>query len=626
MRMQIIKRCVFLGVISIVVLLLWKISICETTAPIEQWTEDGWFEGEGSQIREIRMYVEPLIDEEITDPLSCVISIQDEEGHTIWEKEYIDLEVTARERVLLEEYERGKGIDLGIGKYQITNSLSQDETLKVTHKIYTYNGNYYRLFLMCAVTALLFLAVVLILTMRKSGKYLVPVNFFTALVFMGILFSMIMPPLTVPDEESHFLEAYELSSKMMFSDVQDEYGNLYMRKTDRDSITYLHNASTIGRWYADFWEPVNVDEIVTYAGWSSVSATTPSYAYFLPALGISLARILKVNGHCLLLAGRLFNLLGTAMIMAIALYLVPFSKMYFAILLLLPETVYLVASYSYDAVNFALCFLLVAYFFYMIADGKKVRKQNLIIFFLIFLIMLPIKLVYASFGGLILLIPRNQINLNRKVIITVGALGALGIILLAIMRWSDIVALLNGLEYNTVETQRVSLSYVLENPHSVFRVFVNNLLENTDAYLKGMLGEFVGRERYEIRLDISNLPIWMMLVLSVLMALGISHGKDADVKRWQKAWIAVIGMCSTLLIFFSIYLANNVVTDQTIRSVQGRYFLPLLLLIPAFISQRADVTEKELVEKINWYMVIAVGINIIAIFLQLKHLTVYYYG
>lgn len=68
---------------------------------------------------------------------------------------------------------------------------------------------------------------------------------------------------------------------------------------------------------------------------------------------------------------------------------------------LLPEVIYLAASYSYDALNFALCFLAISYFFYMIHGGKQVKVGNLLIFLGVVLIMIPIKLVYAPLLGLV---------------------------------------------------------------------------------------------------------------------------------------------------------------------------------------------------------------------------------
>ena len=317
----------------------------------------------------------------------------------------------------------------------------------------------------------------------------------------------------------------------------DEYGNRIMRETDADSITYLHNAASIGRWYATFGEPADAEEMTVITKRTGVPTTTPLYAYVLPSMGVTLARLCKMNGHWLLLMGRLFNLCGTAAIMAFALFLLPGAKKYFCVLGLLPEVIYILASYSYDALNLALCFLSVAYFFYMIDEGKKVTIRNILIFVGIVFLMIPIKLVYAPLLGLLLLIPREQLSVNKKMIIAAGALGACAVGALLVSRWRDIVVLLRGINYNE-DGNAVSLAYILENPRSVLFVLLNDIEFNFDYYIKSMLGEFVGRDRFEgkFEFDLVYLPLWMNMLLGLLLGFGINRERKAENKPWKRVW------------------------------------------------------------------------------------------
>ena len=60
-----------------------------------------------------------------------------------------------------------------------------------------------------------------------------------------------MPPLGVPDEEAHFLEAYGLSNTLLGKEVkQDNY--VLLDEADKDSIIYLHDISSISEWYDSF--------------------------------------------------------------------------------------------------------------------------------------------------------------------------------------------------------------------------------------------------------------------------------------------------------------------------------------------------------------------------------------
>ena len=132
----------------------------------------------------------------------------------------------------------------------------------------------------------------------------------------------------------------------------------------------------------------------------------------------------------------------------------------------------------------------------MIDEGKKVTIRNILIFVGIVFLMIPIKLVYAPLLGLLLLIPGEQLSVNKKMIIAAGALGACAVGALLVSRWRDIVVLLRGINYNE-DGNAVSLAYILENPRSVLLVLLNDIEFNFDYYIKSMLGEFVGRDRLD---------------------------------------------------------------------------------------------------------------------------------
>lgn len=622
-KMDILKRVLFFLLIGFALFIMWKISISGGITPEEQWTKDGWFEVDGRPVRGIRMYVEPITNEGIGEIEEFTIWITSENGNKVWEKTYHQIPIVINEVNILEEYERGEGIEIEDGKYQIHNTLTKDSNISVSHKIMMYDGSYRGFYGICVTIALLFLAIILAITMCKNGKCQLAVAYFVALVLMGTLFTVIMPPLTVPDEESHFFVAYDLSNRIMHQEETDIYGNRIMRETDKDSITYLHNAASIRRWYATLLEPVDVDKMTVNSKWASVSPTTPGYTYFAAALGISFARICKMNGHWLLLMGRLLNLLVVAAIMAVGLHLVPFAKKYFCILGLLPEVVYLAASYSYDALNLALCFLAFAYFFYMISGDKKVKLFHLAIFVGIIIIMIPIKLVYILFLGLLILVPIEKLQINKKALAGIGSIAIACVVFFLIMRWKDVVVLLNGLDYNTEEVH-VSLRYILENPKTAIYVLINNFMQNIDYYVCSIAGEFVGRDRYEVLLDLAYLPQWMMIVIGILLAMGIYTEEKADLSIGKKLWVIVISAGSCLLIWLSMYLANNTVDMNIIHGVQGRYFLPILLLLPALFGKKEQIVSCKECDRNN-YIIFAVGIDIIAIFVQLQHLIVDYY-
>lgn len=629
MKKQFIKRVLFFLLVAGMLLSIWKLSLKDCVAPVEQRTRDEWFLGEGAQIRGLRVLLEKQVEMQLPEQTDMTVWITDEEGKTIWEKTYRDVPVRMNEVITLEEFEREKGIPVQAGRYQIHNSLER-ENLLITYKIYTYNGSYQQRYFVSMALALAFLAVILFMTLKSDGKRSFAVHYFVSFILLGILFSAIMPPLSVPDEESHFYNAYELSSKLMGQKAHDEHGNHIMRRTDKNSVNYLHNAASIGYWYDSFWDCDGLEEMVLGTKRTTVSSTTPDYAYLFSAVGISLARILKMNGHLLILMGRFFNLLAIAAMMAFSVYLIPIGKKFYCVAGLLPEVIYLAASYSYDGLNFALCFLAVAYFFYMIADEKQVTMKNLLIFLCMVLLMIPIKLVYAPFLGLVFLIPPRQLAIDKRLLVSAGVFGILGAGFLLIIRNQDIIVLLKGLDYNSTEEKTaVSLSYMLHNPGSAIFVFASDLMDRFNYYLNSVTGEFVGSARTEglYELNTSYLPEWMLIAIGILMALGIySDTQQNTLKLRQRAWVGLLAMASCFLFLLSMYLANNTTDMNNIHGVQGRYFLPVLWLLPIIFGQeRKGLAEAGQEQGKNTYLLLMVGMNMVAIFVRYLHLAVTYY-
>ena len=264
----------------------------------------------------------------------------------------------------------------------------------------------------------------------------------------------------------------------------------------------------------------------------------------------------------------------------------------------------------------------------MIHEGKQVKVGNLLIFFGIVLIMIPIKLVYAPLLGLVFLIPRKRLQINKWVIIGTGLAGVVGAVGLVVVRYQDIVVILKGLAYNTMEGERVSIKYMLENPRNALFVFSYNIMSNFDYYIKSILGEFVGRDRYEVLLDIAYLPDWLMMLTTGLLAMGIYTDGKNELTMGKKLWTALLAVISSFLFMLSMYLANNTVDMNAIHGIQGRYFLPVLLLLPAMAGCREENMTMRGSCRISryGYLLLAAGIDIIAVFVQLQHIIMDYYG
>ena len=198
-------------------------------------------------------------------------------------------------------------------------------------------------------------------------------------LFLGILYLTVLPPLSAPDEVSHYISAYRLSSVLLGQPAADEEGRVYIREQD---AFILDGSLEPGEGFPETGEEVGASVLgqtlteQTYRTIHDVGigkqgdnelvttirtpvATTP-VAYLPQALGIAVGRLLGLGGIGLLYLGRLGNLMFYVAAVWYGMKRLPFGKEILFGVCLFPMTLHLTASFSYDTMILALSFLFTA--------------------------------------------------------------------------------------------------------------------------------------------------------------------------------------------------------------------------------------------------------------------------
>lgn len=228
----------------------------------------------------------------------------------------------------------------------------------------------------------------------KEGEKKLWVIYAPLVLILGIFYLFVLPPLSAPDEISHYISAYQLSNRLMgkqatyqdghvliraqdlfLEDVQGDYefkdkiGTLekpldkenkekesvvLSRVLDEGAYRLIHQVGLSGR--AD---TKDLPEDALALSQFPPVITTP-IAYFPQALGISLARIGNMNSLGLAYMGRFLNLLFFVFITTLTIKILPvYKEIYFGVNLL-PMVLHLAASFSYDAYILSLWGLYIA--------------------------------------------------------------------------------------------------------------------------------------------------------------------------------------------------------------------------------------------------------------------------
>jgi len=233
-------------------------------------------------------------------------------------------------------------------------------------------------------------------------------------VTFGLLFAFITPPFQVPDEPSHLYRAYQVSELNLF-----KY---------HDSIpkSLVHLAAISERMKFNVAQKTSRKEIL---GLSSISlapeektyAESPNYIipYLPQAMGMLFGRIFNTSPIFHFYLGRILNLLTAVFLLFLAIKITPVFKWVFFLLGIMPMTLYLMASLSYDASTICLTFLFIAIVFKLAFDTtQKISARLLLFLFIIGILLASSKPPYYIAVFAFLIVPVGKFGSWKKYLIT----------------------------------------------------------------------------------------------------------------------------------------------------------------------------------------------------------------
>lgn len=446
------------------------------------------------------------------------------------------------------------------------------------------------------------IAIVIAQRIRKSMS----MTFFIVSFSFGIILSLLLPPYTIPDEKAHFCTAYEVSNRMLGIDI--EKNGLWMREDDSlyEIKPYGNKAQDYELIYAKLNAKIQKEDLVFT---TNQTVNTQHYQYYVPALGITIARILKMGTISMLYLGRIFNLLLYSVFFSLAIKICPVGKEIFFAVGLFPMALQQAASFSYDAFIMALATMIVALVLFLL-DQPYGKKYNMTFGVLIFLCILfvPVKQYAYCFLSFfpILLIMREESNKKIKWIILV----LFGVFLLMLCG-DKVMAFLssthgstsNVLEYCGEEAYTVS--YLINNPGKLLSLIFNTAHVYGAWYLDTAIVDYLGWLEYPAQ----RATIYMTF-LALMIATIQSDDEKKIFSRKQKICVGIIIIFSMCFIFAGMLLGWTPVSSNCVQGVQGRYFIPLF--IPLLLMMKGNfIFKKSRLSTVPvWLMIIVDYISI----------------
>lgn len=413
--------------------------------------------------------------------------------------------------------------------------------------------------------------------LKNLGRRLhlsIPCFFVIAALVGGVGYAFLLPVGQIPDEPAH---VRMMEASYGFEGMYLQYYMVLNKAKAYENVRDEHLPQSI----EDYRESAGLHFDKSQVTWHFVP-NTGLLKYLPMAIGFFGGYLLDLPILWCAQLSELTALLCLVIIGYFALKIMPVKKELLCAVMLLPMNLQQCASINYDAVLLPLCYLLVAYALRLAYQKRRVGWGQTAIFLVLVGLIAMIKIPYALFVFLWLMIPMEQwpIRIGKK-----GMLG-LGLLLLPVLATG--VYLVRNISYVLL------IRACILEPVQTLRLLGATIWEYSPFYIKSMIGYFGW-------FDV-GVPVGFLVFTLAFLLLFAQFGNEENGALTARARI-VMGAVAAVLSFLvlismlSWYIAENgypitTVSDirygmyriDVIEGIQGRYLLPFAFCIFAFWS------------------------------------------
>jgi len=445
-------------------------------------------------------------------------------------------------------------------------------------------------------------------------------------VFFGLLFGLLLlvcvPPFQAPDEQHHFMRAYQLSEGILLGGhPRGEYlprslGYLY-QVTSRDLPRNPAQKVRPGH----IWEALGINLNPDDRTFLVVNAATYNPLGYLPqAVALALGRLLGLPPLLFYYLGRIITLAFFIGLVHWSIKKTPVLKWVFCLLGTMPMSVFLAASFSPDPVLASTTFLFSATIFDLaFSHDKKLSLKTILLPAILCTAVSSSKFsAYAPLAALSFLIPASKsrtpaLHVKYIAIIVLPALIASTVWMALI--WHNFLSIMEESCGDFAGgTLTSSFWDICTDPGGYVQLLVGTTLHCSRSYLY----QFIGRLGW---LDTSLPREVSMVYVAALLGAAILYRTEVRIHLWQR----ILAGCITLLVYVSaqtaLYLVHTARDLSYIAGFQGRYLIPLG---PAFFLILCNRRVKQRLS--SWVPAVVITCLVLSIPATLTTVVQRYYG
>lgn len=420
--------------------------------------------------------------------------------------------------------------------------------------------------------------------------------FFNIAIILGMVLVVFGPPMTVPDENTHFLNAYTIADGQIFPQNVDGQMGKYIPAEVKDFVVD-NNSKFSGidgqkysfkEYYFNSHLEYKKGEKIFGEYWGQ---DINPISYIFSSTGMVIGKVLlsakQESPFNLLLFGRIFNLTFYIITMYFAIKITPYYKNTMFLLALMPMSIYLGASLSYDALLIPSTFLLFAYILKLRQSDKILLKDIMIICSIVFLLF-SVKQAYAPLVLVLFSISPRHFGDKKRYYKIIGIVGIVCMSALMINQINN----LSSLNIDKIVNENVTLQgkYVKSHLGIMIPIILKSFIQYKSFYIHGIIG-ILGQ------LD-TNLPIPLLTIflLILIMVMIIDSCEAANITIEFKLLGIVAIFIFVYFSFRSMYIRWTPLVEpiygDTVSGIQGRYFIPIMPFVFVMFANNLSVKYK----------------------------------
>jgi uncharacterized membrane protein len=397
----------------------------------------------------------------------------------------------------------------------------------------------------------------------------------------------LMPPFQVNDEFQHFFRSYQVSRGIGIGRVHGQVAGGYLPASlpalvidflGSLNLYMVHPvvAEPMAHTFSFLSVPLDSSKKV-FVDFSGAAVYAPT-GYLPQAFGILVARSLGAGALGCFFACRLANGIVAVVATSCALRITPFGRYAFFVIGLMPTVLYVDASVSQDA-DMIVAMLLFIALCLRAYERKQWSFDDAAVATVMGITFSIAKFAYIPILALALApcFAYDASHTRRARVMIPASIIAIGIICSII--WlviSHPLMVWHGNGHNAMR----QLVFVLENPGRFAAAVIWSIAGDGIFYLRSATSMFVGWPP-EIALPKESFLLILLSFLALPLACGDS-GPHLD-QRSRLLVLSIVPIC-IFSPFLLIYISFDPVGLFWMGGVQGRYFIPSLLLFALFLT------------------------------------------